>query len=677
MNQVDLLWDLIRPLIEGLPDEEQKKIRERFHRVETQFSRLEQNYHQAIQNRHAVHALLTRTSDDLLQRYQTLFDHSGTAMMVIEEDGMISLVNSLCENLLEYRREEIEHIRFFTDILTEKGRNAAMEYYRKRKAHEPKTSELFQTKAVTGKGKVLDIALSIGIFPDSTQGIVSIIDITEKIRTRKELKLSEKRFRDQYEFLQQLLNTIPSPVFYRDPQGIYQGCNEALSAFTGKSREEMIGKSVYEVWPKEMADTLFYKDMILISNPGVQTYETVLQHRDGTAHTVVVNKATYFHPDGSVMGIIGVITDITKRKTAEERLRKSEERYRLLLQNVSDGVIVYAVSEEKKGKILEVNDRICQILDYPREQLLTMTSPELLESEELTKQENYFEEIIAKNHLIIEGEMMRRDGSRVPVEVSARLFDLQGEMMVLAVIRDTTERRMIEQEREYYLAELKRNAHALQQTNEKLSLLSRITVHDMNNQLTTIIGILALQRDEFADPHLQEYIAIQNRATRNLQEQIQFVKEYQYIGSQSPRWHDVAGLVSSAAATLPFSPVTLTVECGPYEVYADPLIVKVFYTLLENAIRHGEGVTQVRFSCQIRDRELIILCEDDGRGVPAEHKENIFQQKYFKHTGFGLFLATLILQITGITIRETGEPGKGARFEISVPDGAFRERIPL
>jgi K+-sensing histidine kinase KdpD len=101
---------------------------------------------------------------------------------------------------------------------------------------------------------------------------------------------------------------------------------------------------------------------------------------------------------------------------------------------------------------------------------------------------------------------------------------------------------------------------------------------------------------------------------------------------------------------------------------------KVFYTLLENAIRHGGGVTEIRFSCRELDTGLMVVCEDNGAGVPAAHKEDIFDQKYFKHTGYGLFLSRTILSITGITIRETGEPGKGARFEILVPKGAYRSQ---
>jgi signal transduction histidine kinase len=102
------------------------------------------------------------------------------------------------------------------------------------------------------------------------------------------------------------------------------------------------------------------------------------------------------------------------------------------------------------------------------------------------------------------------------------------------------------------------------------------------------------------------------------------------------------------------------------------LLGKVFYTLLENALRHGKTVTSIDFSYRMQGNDLVLVYQDNGEGVPAEQKAAILERKFFKHTGFGLYLSRTILGITGMTIRENGEPGKGARFEIRVPQGKFR-----
>jgi signal transduction histidine kinase len=101
----------------------------------------------------------------------------------------------------------------------------------------------------------------------------------------------------------------------------------------------------------------------------------------------------------------------------------------------------------------------------------------------------------------------------------------------------------------------------------------------------------------------------------------------------------------------------------------------VFYNLIHNALRHGEHVTRITFSCTRSDDNLIISCEDNGIGIGLQNKEQIFKKDFGKDSGLGLFLIREILSITGITIQETGEPGKGARFEILVPREMYRRRL--
>jgi signal transduction histidine kinase len=108
------------------------------------------------------------------------------------------------------------------------------------------------------------------------------------------------------------------------------------------------------------------------------------------------------------------------------------------------------------------------------------------------------------------------------------------------------------------------------------------------------------------------------------------------------------------------------------EIFADPILNKVFYNLLENAVMHGQKVRTITVSTHEVPEGLVIFWEDDGVGIPANEKEKIFYKDYGKHTGLGLFLAREICSVTGITLQETGEPGTGARFEMLVPTGSYR-----
>jgi DNA-binding response OmpR family regulator len=223
-------------------------------------------------------------------------------------------------------------------------------------------------------------------------------------------------------------------------------------------------------------------------------------------------------------------------------------------------------------------------------------------------------------------------------------------------------------------AERKRMEKALNEANNKLSLLSSITRHDINNQLLTLNGFVELLHNEIPDPAFEHYFSRIIKASDQITAMIRFTREYEKIGAHVPVWQDLQALADSAEkGVIPGQVLFKNDLPAGTEVYADPLIVKVFFNLIDNAIRHGDGITTIRFSFESRNGDRMIVCEDDGEGVATEYKERIFDWAFGKNTGFGLPISREILNITGITMRETGEPGKGARFEITVPPGKFRE----
>jgi PAS domain S-box-containing protein len=257
--------------------------------------------------------------------------------------------------------------------------------------------------------------------------------------------------------------------------------------------------------------------------------------------------------------------------------------------------------------------------------------------------------------------LTRRNGSMWPARLeSIRLTDLSDEVTTVRVaISDVSDIRKMEA--------------ALRTTNKKLTLLSSITRHDINNQLMSINGFLELLHGKVPDQALEDYFTRIARASTRISAMIQFTKEYEQIGVKAPLWQDCRTLVDRAAKEAPLGEIVVKNDLpAGMEVFADPLIVRVCYNLMDNAVRHGGKITTLRFSADERNGDHVIVCEDDGAGVPAEEKEKIFDRGFGKNTGLGLFLSREILDITGITIRETGGPGKGARFEMVVPKGMWR-----
>ena len=214
---------------------------------------------------------------------------------------------------------------------------------------------------------------------------------------------------------------------------------------------------------------------------------------------------------------------------------------------------------------------------------------------------------------------------------------------------------------------------ALRTTNKKLTLLSSITRHDINNQLMSVNGFLELLQRKVPDQALEDYFTRIMKASSRISSMIQFTKEYEQIGISAPSWQDCRTFVDTAATEAPIGEVVVNNDLpAGMEVFADPLIVRVCYNLMDNAVRHGGKITTLRFSADERNGDHTIVYEDDGVGVLAEEKEKIFERGFGKNTGLGLFLSREILDITGITIKETGEPGVGARFEMIVPKGMWR-----
>ncbi|CCJ36145.1 multi-sensor signal transduction histidine kinase [Methanoculleus bourgensis MS2] len=233
-------------------------------------------------------------------------------------------------------------------------------------------------------------------------------------------------------------------------------------------------------------------------------------------------------------------------------------------------------------------------------------------------------------------------------------------------------------ERDREIGERMRAEKALREANRKLNTLSSITRHDILNQLAALLGYLEITQMDLesgrlpADPTLVRYVANELQAARTIQRQVEFTRFYQDIGVKEAEWHDAETLIRQAAEELPLSEVRVDIGVTGLWVYADPLIGKVFYNLMENSVRHGGDISRISFLGSRAEGGLVITYTDDGRGIPAADKERIFRKGFGKNTGLGLFLTREILAITGITINETGVEGEGVRFEIFIPEGEYR-----
>jgi PAS domain S-box-containing protein len=305
-------------------------------------------------------------------------------------------------------------------------------------------------------------------------------------------------------------------------------------------------------------------------------------------------------------------------------------------------------------EIKNVNLKFCAILQYDCDELKRKTLADIIP--DISQRESFLAQVHDQHRIRdIEVTLSAADGTLRWALVSA--VDCETPVVICTVV-DITNHKLSEE--------------ALTQANKKLNLLNNVTRHDILNQFTVLIGYLELSREDTVDPKMISYLAKEEQAAAAIKKQVLFTRDYQNIGVHSPCWNNIGETVSLAIAAIDLGRIRVTVNLPAIEIYADPLLEKVFYNLIENSVRHGEHLTEII----IRSREsadgLDLIIEDNGAGIPEAEKERIFRREYFKNTGFGLFLGREILAITNLTISETGTPGSGARFIIHAPKGAYR-----
>lgn len=326
-----------------------------------------------------------------------------------------------------------------------------------------------------------------------------------------------------------------------------------------------------------------------------------------------------------------------------------------ILDEMVDGILVI----DARGRIIRLNRTACRYLEIDEETSMGKTIDAFLPDAARECIRNTGTES-ESGHL----HSMTREIAGVPRYFELRCVPLQrhaqeikGQMIL---IRDVTPRKQ---------AEL-----ALTEARKKISFLSGLTRHDILNQVTGLLLHIDLARSMETDPGVHVWLNNQEEAILNIQHQIAAAKDYEDLGVNPPQWMDLSRIMDPLRPDLETRKISLEMPAGTIELFADPLLERVFSNLVTNSIRHGGHVTAIRIRYEIADTILTLIYEDNGVGIPHADKSTLFERRAGNRTGIGLFLSAEILKITGMTIRECGEPGRGAEFRITVPSQKYRIR---
>jgi PAS domain S-box-containing protein len=526
----------------------------------------------------------------------------------------------------------------------------------------------------------------------------------ETLRDITDIKENEIQLCETSQFLQNIIDFIPDPTFVIDTQGRVIAWNHAIKDMTGIVASDIIGKGdyvyaipIYSEKRPLLIDLLFDENPIIkqkydfVKKEGNKLIAEVFcgQVNNGKGAYLWAVAAPLFDTHGNLKGGIESFRDISIRKELETELLKkyedlatsyeeisaqneeiqtsfeeiseqkrllseSECRFRSLVEQLPDGVIIH-----KSGLIQYVNSMGVKILGYnnPKE-LNNIPILDIVHPDHRGDINNHLQDIPNSSKPFFEELFLRKDGTEVPVEVAGFPIQIEESKSMITIFRDVT----IEYERKI----------ALIQAKNKLNLLSSITRHDIRNQMTCLMSVVDLITEEENSDSRVLLLKKASAFCQNIFEELQTSFEYQTLGIEEPHWFNIKLLVMHAIKIHQITEESFSYNCKNVEIYADPLIGKVIENLIDNSMRHGKKTQNIFFITNYVSDHLQFIYGDDGGGIPDEEKECIFQERYGKHSGLGLFLITEILAITGFTIKECGIYGEGVRFEIDIPPGKWR-----
>ena len=598
---------------------------------------------------------LKKTSCALAEQetqFRQIIDNLPISISIVTLDGTIRYANSQAMSLFEFSSmDELYNTKAPNVWADPTRRNTWLDTLQK---NGIVTNFEMDLKTPSGK-KFWAIGFGIIITYEGERCVLSAHhDITDRKIAEDELKKRE----EQYRFITE--NSI-DVIWTMDLSGRFSYISPSVWHLRGYTPKEVMGRPLEEaispgslplvVETIQNAQELIKKGI----EPPPQTLEVEQPCKDGSSVWTEVIARPLYDKWGDPVGFIGVSRDITKRREAEEALRDNETKFISIFNQTPDPVLII----DSSGMILEVNHGFHDMFGFLDTEVLGKRVDEIPVLSEIAGKDILMEPA-GKEGDVYRKEITFTTRMNLPIiaEVAWSRLLIHGEPCLLIQIHDNSEIR---------------KAHdAAQKANNKLNILSSITRHDILNR----VMIASLYSDEIkesvSDPTILKYLNTILQASADIEHLISFTKEYQDLGTSAPAWQQVQSVFRQSSILNLAKDIRIESDMGRLEIYADLMLEKVLYNLVENSVRHGLNLSTIRIAYGIIDNDCILTYEDDGGGVPEDDKVKIFERGFGKNTGMGLFLIREILSITGIDIHETGIYGTGVRFEIRIPSGKWR-----
>ena len=676
-------WDRLREQIIGLGEHSARKsyypeLQRRIRELETARTTL------AASNRH-LQAVMDAASE--------------ISIIATDRNGLITVFNHGAEKMLGYSTEEMvgkQTPMLFHLVSEAEGRGGIL--------HEElgKPVEGFQVFVenaslfgldhqewtyVRKDGGTLLVNLIVTTILDENGEISGFLGIAEDITTQK---VMEQRIVDNEKLLSTIINSIPNPIFYKDTNGRYTGCNDAFCQQTGYPRERIIGVTVHHLLSYEQAKAHHQADLELMRSKGTQTYEAAATYADGQLHEVLYYKSCIRDNFGEVSGLVGVMLDITERKRVEQELSQKEQLFRLLFEKSGDANLLIDGSV-----FIDCNMATLNMLGFIDKQQVISThpadlSPEYQPDGRLSSEKANEMILLAFEHGSHRFEWLhkRADGSDLPVEVMLTAIPMHGRWLIHTAWRDLTEKKRAETENQRLTQNL---LHA--QKIESIGRLAGGVAHDFNNLLTPIIGYAEMLRkicetDEQATKRLASLLDAAGKA-RHLTRQLlafgrkqmlemkvvdlnQVITAFRLILERTIRENVHielkldAGLGAIMADTSQIEQIIMNLAINAQDAMPDGGIL-----IIETANCHLDANTLAEPDLPAGSY-VKLMVSDNGSGMGEETLTHIFEpffttKEQGKGTGLGLATVFGIAKQHGGHVNVYSETGLGSTFTLYFP----------
>lgn len=614
------------------------------------------------------------------QKYRAIFENTGTPLLFAEEDTTISLMNKELEKVLGYPRTEIEGKRKWTEFIGNKDDLDRMtEYNRLRRVGPSAAPICYEFQAVTGRGRVRDMVVTVSLLPDKNQTLAALMDVTERKKAEQSLKESEEALRTIFE-------NVHDAIFVHDLQGRVLDANRRMLDLYGVTKEEAARMSIAEDFStanNPLEDLTDRWTRVLQGEPITFEWEAKRPH-DGLKFDVEVALERIHLRNQDV--VLANVRDISIRKATEMMLRENEAKFRLLTEHSTDSIMRL----DKNHRHLYVNPVVKQQSGILREEFIGKTHEEM----------GFPKELCALWSGAIDDVFQSGETRRIEFQLPNGIWidwmlipelDHPGQVAsVIASGRDITERKRAEEEKARLEDQI---VHS--QKMQAIGQLAGGVAHDFNNIITVILGFGALAQMALRNgqPVRREYIdQILESAHKaaNLTQSLLAFSRKQQIKLEPRNLNDIVATTGKLLKRLLTEDIDLKITCHPKDlvVLADPTqIDQILINLVANArdaMPKGGSLTLETSAASIDDEfrrmhgygksgnYAVLSVSDTGVGMDEATKKRIFEpffttKELGRGTGLGLATAYgIVKQHSGYINVHTG-PFLGATFRIYLP----------